>query len=176
MHVWVRCISTEVVVLSLSKGFRTCSFIDLGAGDQRGGVEKYSQWKKVSPRFLLLPHHKVFSRDAWGHSLLKALTIRSIQMKAPRLAIPWWLNGKRICLQCKRPRFNTWVGKIPWRRKWQPIHYSCLDNSMDEEPSRLQSMESQRIGHHWVANTHTQARNADMCKSMASRRSESLTD
>ena len=28
--------------------------------------------------------------------------------------------GKRICLQCKRPRFDPWVRKIPWRRKWQP--------------------------------------------------------
>ena len=26
----------------------------------------------------------------------------------------------RICLQCGRPGFDTWVGKIPWRRKWQP--------------------------------------------------------
>ena len=26
-----------------------------------------------------------------------------------------------ICLQCGIPRFNPWVGKIPWRRKWQPI-------------------------------------------------------
>ena len=24
-----------------------------------------------------------------------------------------------VCLQCRRPRFNSWVGKIPWRRKWQ---------------------------------------------------------
>ena len=24
------------------------------------------------------------------------------------------------CLQCRRPRFYPWVGKIPWRRKWQP--------------------------------------------------------
>ena len=23
-------------------------------------------------------------------------------------------------LQCWRPRFAPWVGKIPWRRKWQP--------------------------------------------------------
>ena len=23
------------------------------------------------------------------------------------------------CLQCRRPRFNPWVGKTPWRRKWQ---------------------------------------------------------
>ena len=28
----------------------------------------------------------------------------------------WW----RIHLQCRRPRFDLWVGKIPWRRKWQP--------------------------------------------------------
>ena len=25
-----------------------------------------------------------------------------------------------ICLQSRRPRFDSWVGKIPWRRKWQP--------------------------------------------------------
>ena len=23
--------------------------------------------------------------------------------------------GKNICLQCRRPKFNSWVGKIPWR-------------------------------------------------------------
>ena len=23
-------------------------------------------------------------------------------------------------LQCKRPRCNLWVRKVPWRRKWQP--------------------------------------------------------
>ena len=31
--------------------------------------------------------------------------------------------GKRICLQCTTPRrcgFEPWVGKIPWRRAWQP--------------------------------------------------------
>ena len=32
------------------------------------------------------------------------------------LVVSWW----RICLQCRRPRFDSWVGKIPWRRKWQP--------------------------------------------------------
>ena len=26
----------------------------------------------------------------------------------------------RVCLQCKRPRFDPWVGTILWRRKWQP--------------------------------------------------------
>ena len=25
-----------------------------------------------------------------------------------------------ICPQCGRARFNPWIGKMPWRRKWQP--------------------------------------------------------
>jgi len=24
------------------------------------------------------------------------------------------------CKRCKRNRFDPWVGKIPWRWKWQP--------------------------------------------------------
>ena len=27
---------------------------------------------------------------------------------------------ERICLQCKRPKFNNWVRKIPWRKAQQP--------------------------------------------------------
>ena len=26
---------------------------------------------------------------------------------------------------------DLWVGKIPWRRPWQPTQYSCLENPMD---------------------------------------------
>ena len=37
------------------------------------------------------------------------------------LGLPWWLRQKRICLQCRRPGFYPWVGKIPWRREWQLI-------------------------------------------------------
>ena len=24
-------------------------------------------------------------------------------------------------IQCRRPRFDPWVGKIPWRREWPPV-------------------------------------------------------
>ena len=27
---------------------------------------------------------------------------------------------KKIYLQCRRPRFSPWVGKIPWRKNWLP--------------------------------------------------------
>ena len=30
------------------------------------------------------------------------------------------MGGERICLQCRRPGFDSWVRKIPWRRTWQP--------------------------------------------------------
>ena len=33
---------------------------------------------------------------------------------------PGGLGGLSVCLQCRTPRFNPWVGKIPWRRAWQP--------------------------------------------------------
>ena len=32
----------------------------------------------------------------------------------------WWFRRWRICLQCMRPGFYSWVRKIPWRRNWQP--------------------------------------------------------
>ena len=47
---------------------------------------------------------------------------------------PGGTSGKEPACQCKRHkirRFDPWVGKIPWRRVWQPIQYSCLENPMD---------------------------------------------
>ena len=42
----------------------------------------------------------------------------------------WGFPGGSVCkesacdegdhLQCRRPGFISWVGKIPWRRKWPP--------------------------------------------------------
>ena len=34
--------------------------------------------------------------------------------------LPWWLRHFPGGLQWGWPRFNPWVGKISWRRKWQP--------------------------------------------------------
>ena len=38
------------------------------------------------------------------------------------MGLPGGVSGKEPACQCrrhKRHRFNPWVGKIPWRRKWQ---------------------------------------------------------
>ena len=39
------------------------------------------------------------------------------------LGLPRWHSGKESACQCRSHRrhgFNPWVGKIPWRRGWQP--------------------------------------------------------
>ena len=37
------------------------------------------------------------------------------------MGLLWWISDKEFPCQWKRRGFHYWVGKIPWRRKWQPI-------------------------------------------------------
>ena len=44
-------------------------------------------------------------------------------------------------------RFDLWVGKIPWKRAWQPTQYSCLENPIDRGVWWATVQGSQRVGH-----------------------------
>ena len=71
----------------------------------------------------------------------------------------WWFASRALVaqivknpLQCRRPEFDPWVGKIPWRRDWQPPPVPwekslALENFMDRETWGLQSIGLQRAGH-----------------------------
>ena len=48
-------------------------------------------------------------------------------------------------VQCGRPGFNPWVGKIPWRRKWQPTPVFLPGKSQG-----LRSLAGYRVGHDWA--------------------------
>ena len=43
------------------------------------------------------------------------------------LGLPWGSDSKQSA--CTLPGFDLWVEKIPWRRAWHPLQYSCLENS-----------------------------------------------
>ena len=46
--------------------------------------------------------------------------------------LPAWLSGKESSCQCRRHRrlgFSSWLGKIPWRRKWQRTPVFLLGES-----------------------------------------------
>ena len=50
----------------------------------------------------------------------------------PCLLFPAGASGKEPACQCRRGkwrRFNPWVGKIPWSRKWQPTPVFLLRES-----------------------------------------------
>ena len=53
----------------------------------------------------------------------------------------------------RRHRFNPWVGKIPWSRKWQP-HSASLAWRIPwtEEPGGLQSLGLHSVRHDWAHN------------------------
>ena len=65
--------------------------------------------------------HKCSIQTATWDSWHSQATVNRLTMSLFR---PFFFPGdsevKSICLECWRPGFNPWVGKIPWRRKWQP--------------------------------------------------------
>ena len=52
--------------------------------------------------------------------------------------------------------FDPWVGKILWRRAWQPTPgFLFGETPWTEEAVGLQSVGSQRVGHNWVTKHST---------------------
>ena len=50
------------------------------------------------------------------------------------VGLPWWLRQWRTHPPHRRPGFDPWVGKIPWRKALgldNPPQNSCLENPMD---------------------------------------------
>ena len=58
----------------------------------------------------------------------------------------WWLSGKESACQCSRCGFIPGVGKIPWRRKWQPTSV-FFPGKAHRERSLKESLGSQKAGH-----------------------------
>ena len=60
---------------------------------------------------------------AWSRGEIRGMNLEFITWNRSSITIrwgePWGLSGEESACQCRRCRFNPWVGKIPWRRKWQ---------------------------------------------------------
>ena len=81
-----------------------------GTGNFQGGQTSQNGAKIGGRRTWL--QGRVTSRSGAGQPSRASLnTFLGYSLVAQRLS---------ICLQCRRPGFNPWVRKIPWRRKWQP--------------------------------------------------------
>ena len=70
---------------------------------------------------------------------------------------PGGAGGKEPTFQFRRHKrhgFHPWVGKIPWRRAWQPTLVS-LPGESHEQRSLAGSVGSQRVGRDRVTITFT---------------------
>ena len=116
-------------------------------------------------------HHSKSNEPSWvSAEKLPVLTACHTLGKSSHW-LSWWKNrcslrpeasgqsfpggsDRRVCLQCGRPRFDSWVGKMFWRKKWQPTPVFLPEKiPWMKEPGGLQFMRLQTIGHDWVTNT-----------------------
>ena len=58
-------------------------------------------------------------------------------------------------MQCRISRLDFWIRKIPGEGIATHSSILALGIPWTEEPSRLQSIRSQRVGHEWATNTFT---------------------
>ena len=99
-----------------------------GVGDGQGGLVSCSSWGRKgsdtsewlnwTESLLATSTTKATSISQLDYGrILKQYTKKKKNFKILKCSV---INEKSVCLQCKRPGFNPWIGKIPWRRKWQP--------------------------------------------------------
>ena len=63
------------------------------------------------------------------------------------LGFPGGSEVKASASNAGDPGLIPGLGRSPEEGNGNPLQYSCLENPIDEEPGRLQSMGSQRVGY-----------------------------
>ena len=88
-----------------------------------------------------------------------------------KMGFPGGAGGKEASCQCRRHKrcgFSPCVGKIPWRKKWQPTPVFLPGDSQGWGSMGLQSTGSQRVGC-TEATAHTTHRKvSDWCSTWCS--------
>ena len=76
--------------------------------------------------------------------------------------LPRWLSGKESSCQRRRHRFNLWVRKIPWRRKWQTTPVFLHGKSHRQRSlAGYTPWGHRRVGHDWTTKKQEQTHLTD---------------
>ena len=112
----IRVFSNELAVCIRWPKYWSLSFIVSPSNEYAGLISSRIDWFDLltvqGTLKSLLQHH---SSKA---SILRHSAFFMVQLSYPGL--PLWLSWERIHLQCGRPGFDPWVGKIPSRRERLP--------------------------------------------------------
>ena len=80
-------------------------------------------------------------------------------MHMPNTGASWVAQWWRIWLQCRRHRFNPWVRKTPWRRKWQPTPLFLPEKSHGQRSlAGYTPWGHKRVRHDWATEQQQQQR------------------
>ena len=116
---WIRTTLSFFFSFSLPNDFLNCGKIYITFTTLKHTI----RWHLVNSWCLTLVYSFIVSCSwAWGSSSLKwewCCEHWPRHLMWPD-RLPWWPRWKRIFLQCRRPGFDPWVGKIPWKRKREP--------------------------------------------------------
>ena len=93
--------------------------------------------------FSLLDPHTITVPSRSSPSFLKTRVLCIIILMA-QLVI------HQQCRRYRRHRFDPWVGKIPWRRKWQPTPVLLPGESHGQRRPAGCSPQGCRVGHNWA--------------------------
>ena len=106
-------------------------------------------------QILCLPNNVISPSSAWVRCLSPAwCPTNKIDSNFNTLGLPCWLRWSRIHLQCRRPGFNPWVGKTPWRREWLPTPVFLPRESHGQRGLASYHPFGHRVRQNWATNTH----------------------
>ena len=93
--------------------------------------KQQEEWKagKNEEREEVREEGKGGGRDKLTYVCVQSSHVFLGKMTAKQYYISQKCNGKQSTSQCRTCGFNPWVGKISWRRKWQPIPVFFLGKS-----------------------------------------------
>ena len=81
------------------------------------------------------------------------MTNKTCQKKKKRL-VPGGLDSKASAYNVGNPSSTPELGRCSGEGNGNPLQYSWLENPMNREHGRLQSMGSERVEHDWVTSLH----------------------
>ena len=111
-----------------------------------GLEEKSRRWNLFFPWLLNWDTDCLLLSVLLDHRHLKGWNVHHVYV-----GFPWWFSGKRIWLPNRRCGFDPWVGKIPWRMKWQPTPEFLPGKSHGQRSlAGYSPWDHKRVRHNWA--------------------------
>ena len=95
------------------------------------------------------PVETISARVCWRNTE-RSVFFLLFQVPSGHQGLPCWLSWYRTRLWCRRHRFNSWAGKIPWRRKWQPTPVFLPGDSHGQKSLVGYSPRGHRVRPNWA--------------------------